>query len=752
MKNTLLTIVTACAIIVPMDITNSFAANHNVSSKTQFTQAIAKAEGWDTITLAAWDYWDNTLYGKNYTSKVTIIGAWDATIFGKTNIVRSSNIAFKNINFSRELKWNERVYTPIITVSFSNDIKISENTISSSDDNDVMNDLTGVSARWNNRLTITGNSFTNLYKWLSALDWTDTDISDNSFDTIRLVGVELGRNSVDSEITNNNFMNFYPCGTNSPESCTRPAINISLWNSGGKQVLSKTQISGNTSLLGKWSFSQFIIARSNNSTFKISDLTISQNSLYNNHINGIYVNSVTNTEISNNSLIQWNFSAYNLASNWRKPYIRVYNSSNIEVKQNLAFGIQDKNNTSISKNQNILWQRSNKSANSHISKLIFQDALWSQTILGSLAPKEGSLLDLGNNKYIWAQWYYEQEEIEREPSIYQVTNNATFTAALNKVQWWDSIILDDWNYWDITIYWKIFDEGVKIQSKNTKKVIISKLQIVSSSHLHFSWIIFDHPRRANDYDWSKVVYVNQSNNIWISHSEFRGSTDNNFTNDIEWFGARASNNLHLANNEFHNLEKWAVFDDTHSVIFSHNDFHDIAVDWVAFGNNAVDIQITHNTFTNFRPCDIFDTATCKKHPDFIQMWNNRWTKANENITIANNSLTRWEGWVTQWIFIQANNTTYPNKNFTISDNTISTSHIHWITIVDWSGITIKDNSVTTSPKAVTSPKNPNKWTINPRIRFYNITSGSITNNTTNYIDLINSPDAIKTGNTESMRP
>jgi hypothetical protein len=45
---------------------------------------------------------------------------------------------------------------------------------------------------------------------------------------------------------------------------------------------------------------------------------------------------------------------------------------------------------------------------------------------------------------------------------------------------------------------------------------------------------------------------------------------------------------------------------------------------------------------------------------------------------------------------------------------------------------------------------PGIYTISPRIRLYQITSGEVTDNITNLIDLINSPNVIKTNNTETL--
>lgn len=734
-----------------ISFTRVYATQHTVSNTQELLKSINIAQWWDVINLLDWEYWDITVYNKNYSSPVTIMWEESDAILGQTKIVKSSNIVFENINFVREKKETEKNYTPIITITSSSNIELWHNTITSSDDNDTSNDMTWISWRANNNVDIHNNSFSNLYKAISSIDTTSLEIDNNTFDIISVTWIQVGRNSINSTISDNTFKNFYRCNTSSPKTCTSPWVNISIWNNNGTKNLDNMSIIWNVSLIWEWSFSQFVIAKSNNTQYPISNITIADNTLYNNHINWFYLNNIESWKIENNSLIQWNISDYNLASNSKKPYIRVFNSDNVSVTKNVAFGIQNKNNTNSTDSQNIKAQRTDSSKNTHIAKLIHNDTAWIDTTLENLAPKKWSILDLWNDIYIGSQWYYDQEVIVIEPKIYPVEDNASFLVALNTVQAWDSIILDNWNYWDILIYGKVFEEWIKIQSKNTGKAIIEKLQVTSSSHIHFQGITFSHERRDNEYDWSKIVYLNQSSNISIHHSEFVWSDDWVFTNDIEWFGAKSSHNLHLSNNEFHNLEKGAVFDDTHSVIFASNSLHNIAVDWVAFWNNAVNIDISNNSFTNFRPCDIFDTNTCKKHPDFIQMWNNNWTQANENITISNNSLIRWEGWVTQWILIQANNATHQNKNFTISDNTINTSHIHGISVIDWDNITVKDNTVTTSETPVTSTMNPNIWTINPRIRFYNITSGTISNNETNWIDVINSDNTLLQNNIELLK-
>lgn len=101
------------------------------------------------------------------------------------------------------------------------------------------------------------------------------------------------------------------------------------------------------------------------------------------------------------------------------------------------------------------------------------------------------------------------------------------------------------------------------------------------------------------------------------------------------------------------------------------------------------------------------------------------------------------GWVTQGIFIQANNSNFINKNFSIEWNILETSHIHWITIIDWQNISVKNNSVTTSTTPVVTPISITEELKNPKIRFYRINSWEITGNTTNWVDLIDSVNIVQ---------
>lgn len=231
-----------------------------------------------------------------------------------------------------------------------------------------------------------------------------------------------------------------------------------------------------------------------------------------------------------------------------------------------------------------------------------------------------------------------------------------------------------------------YPEFVTITSSNTNdRARFSSIALSYASRIRFSKIVLHHPKLPNEEDWSRAVDLSNSNYLEFVDSEFYGSEDGDYTNDIYGLVSGDVDNLRFERNSVHDWYRGTVIGEGNHITVKDNHYYQIRSDGADFAD-LVDVLVEGNSFTNFYPC-------CGDHPDMIQFWNDNGQRRMTDVVIRGNTMLRGPGDPTQSIFIQANNLQFRNEDFLIENNVIYNGHSHGITVYDTDGVVIRNNTV-----------------------------------------------------------
>lgn len=254
----------------------------------------------------------------------------------------------------------------------------------------------------------------------------------------------------------------------------------------------------------------------------------------------------------------------------------------------------------------------------------------------------------------------------------------SLTQALKSAQGGDTILLQPGVYSSIYLSKYNFQGGVTITSVDQNNLaMFTGLKVIESQGLTFSNLEFTTAFSQSDNPFQ----VSGSRDIHFDMLNVHGSLDGNPQNDVAAFLVRNSSDVSMTNSNFHELLFGFGMLDNERVTVSGNAFSEIRSDGVRGGGNSF-VEITNNTFTNFRPGK-------GDHPDAIQFWTANTKMAAHDYLISGNVITRGDGAQVQGIFLgDESGGQLQYYNVTITDNLlVGTS---------WNGIALagRQSSVT----------------------------------------------------------
>jgi len=330
-------------------------------------------------------------------------------------------------------------------------------------------------------------------------------------------------------------------------------------------------------------------------------------------------------------------------------------------------------------------------------------------------------------------------EVEKKESYANeqkiVTNAEELLIELDNASWWEIILLQAWNYWDISISPKwlkksngVYDSEVILRSLDTNNMAqMGIVSILGAENITFDSIkfIFD-PNNTEGSStrlkyfsvgaWSPTNRISQ--NISVINSMFIGldvDSDNGWdplnhldvlAHDGNVIGLptgiavyiRSIDWLLFENNEITWFHRWAIFNRGNNMVIRNNYVHNVRSDWFDFAA-VKDVVIEKNEIRDTNQWR-HELASGKwDHADLIQFWTANTEIPSENIIIRWNLLhvSTWKA--SQSIFMRnevvdrgqaGDEMLY--RNILIENNIIYNAHAHGTTVWEWDNITIRNNT------------------------------------------------------------
>ena len=232
--------------------------------------------------------------------------------------------------------------------------------------------------------------------------------------------------------------------------------------------------------------------------------------------------------------------------------------------------------------------------------------------------------------------------------------------------------------------------GVTITSADPNNPAhLDSVSISKSSGLKFEGLSI----RSDDApiaSWGEQIFVvTDSQNIEFTGNVFGGAPESMSAGFVGLY-VNGSTGITVADNEFVNLTRGALFLEIDDLTVVDNEVHNIRSD----GFDFVAVQgvlIEGNSFTDFYPGE-------GDHVDNIQFWTFGTDRPSKDVIIRDNLMTQGAGEPGQGIFI-GNEAHIRYENFTIENNLIYQSSFHGISIAEVDGLTISDNTVISTDPA-----------------------------------------------------
>lgn len=223
----------------------------------------------------------------------------------------------------------------------------------------------------------------------------------------------------------------------------------------------------------------------------------------------------------------------------------------------------------------------------------------------------------------------------------------------------------------------VFEVPVTIRGKG----VVTKLLVKDSQGFTFTDLEF-YSRGTGGFAYT----VTASKDVLFSGLNAHGSLDSNPGNDASGFEVTKSERVAFVGNEFQQLRRAVVSNNTTGFTFRGNDVHDMDTDGMLFAE-MTDVLIDGNFFGQFWPVG-------GAHPDAIQFMTAGVTKPCRKIVISHNLVVRGAGGGMQGIFM-GNEKADPElyQDFEIYGNTLIGTGYRGISIGYAKGVRIFDNEL-----------------------------------------------------------
>jgi Ca2+-binding RTX toxin-like protein len=272
--------------------------------------------------------------------------------------------------------------------------------------------------------------------------------------------------------------------------------------------------------------------------------------------------------------------------------------------------------------------------------------------------------------------------------IFNVSNAAELTNALASAQGGDRIILAAGNYGDLRLTNRSYSGGqVEIVSADpANPAQFRTVFLTNVSNLAFKSVEIGYTLAPGEPNWAKYANIERSSHLTFDGVHFRGSLDNDSSNDGNGLSVLNSSHIKVLNSEFQQLGRGLMMGSTTDIEVRNNRFHDMRSDGADFAD-AQRVLVAGNHFTNFYPVGA-------DHPDAIQFWTYGTTRASSDIVIRDNVILQGQGRGLQGIFLKDEVGTLPYERVVIGNNLVYVNDgLNGITIQGGRGAVIQNNTV-----------------------------------------------------------
>lgn len=289
----------------------------NVSSVTQLTGALSKAQSGDVIQLASGTYSNVLLNNYKFSGNVTITSA-DPTkpaVFTDMLLKGSSGLTFKGLDFSNPVPGKDFAFQ----IQTSSNITLDHLTVHGPNNMGSGQEVGLMMVRATTNVTVKDSEFYNGIHGLSILDNKGLTVANNYFHDLRTDGVRGGGNS-NLLVTQNTFTDFHPAAGDHPDA-------MQLWTNNTTASATNITFSDNLVVRGTGDPIQGIFMRDIVGNLPFKNLTVTGNMIVGARYNGIAVEHVDGGTISGNTV-----AGYVGETSW----MRADNSANLAVTNNFS--------------------------------------------------------------------------------------------------------------------------------------------------------------------------------------------------------------------------------------------------------------------------------------------------------------------------------------------------------------------------------------------------------------------------------
>ena len=308
----------------------------NVSSVSQLTTALSKAQSGDVIQVASGTYSNVLLKNYNFAGNVTITSA-DPTkpaVFTDFVLKSSSGITLKGMEFSNPVPGKDFAFQ----IQTSSNVTLDHMKVHGPNNMGSGQEVGLMMVRGTTNVTVKDSEFYDGIHGISMLDNNGLKIANNYIHDLRTDGLRGGGNS-NLLVTQNTFTDFHPAAGDHPDA-------MQLWTNNTTASATNITFSDNLVVRGTGDPIQGIFMRDIVGNLPFKNLTITGNMIVGARYNGIAVEHVDGGNISGNTV-----AGYVGETSW----MRADNSANLSVTNNnsTSFISQLQNSAGVNGNTQI---------------------------------------------------------------------------------------------------------------------------------------------------------------------------------------------------------------------------------------------------------------------------------------------------------------------------------------------------------------------------------------------------------------
>jgi hypothetical protein len=287
----------------------------NVSSVTQLTGALSKAQNGDVIQLASGTYSNVFLSGYKIAGNVTITSAdpLHPAVLTDMLVKGSSGLTFKGLDLSNPVPGKDFAFQ----VQTSSNITLDHLTVHGPNNMGSGQEVGLMMVRGTTNVTVKDTEFFNGMHGLSMLDNNGLKVANNYFHDLRTDGVRGGGNS-NLLVTQNTFTDFHPAAGDHPDA-------MQLWTNNTTTSASNITFADNLVVRGTGAPIQGVFMRDIVGNLPFQNVNITGNMIVGARYNGIAVEHVVGGNISGNTV-----AGYVGETSW----MRADNSTGITLTNN----------------------------------------------------------------------------------------------------------------------------------------------------------------------------------------------------------------------------------------------------------------------------------------------------------------------------------------------------------------------------------------------------------------------------------